>query len=103
MVTIHYSCLYNQSPTLHTNIPKKCQIASLNLNKIKKLRKFLTMDACRTIVQALVISHIDYGNSLYYGLPNTELSRLQRIQNYAAKIICTTEAVNVYKPYIGCL
>ena len=77
----------DQSLTLHSNITKKCQIASFNLSKIRKLRKFLTMDACRTMVQSMVISHLDYCNSLYYGLPDTELSRLQRIQNLAAKVI----------------
>ena len=45
------------------------------------------MDAVKTVIQALVCSQIDINNSLYYGLPNTQLQRLQRIQNAAARII----------------
>ena len=30
---------------------------------------------------------LDYGNALYYALPNKEVTKLQRLQNYAAKTI----------------
>ena len=30
---------------------------------------------------------LDYGNTFYYGLPNKEVTKLQRLQNYAAKTI----------------
>ena len=39
------------------------------------------------MIQALVCTQIDINNSLYYGLPNTQLQRLQRIQNAAGRII----------------
>jgi hypothetical protein len=74
----------NLSFSKHIN--EKCKIASYNLYNISIIRKYLNENACRTIVQALVISHIDYGNCLLYGLPNKELQKLQRIQNMAAKI-----------------
>ena len=30
---------------------------------------------------------MDYGNALLYGLPQTKLSRIQRIQNHAARLV----------------
>ena len=39
------------------------------------------------MVLGLVISHLDYGNSLYVGLPEVDISKLQRIQNMAAKLV----------------
>ena len=48
---------------------------------------YLSLDATKTIVHVLIYSRLDYCNSLYYGLPNTQIQRLQRIQNAAARII----------------
>ena len=58
-----------------------------NLTNIRSIRPFLSLDTCKTIVLNLVISHLDYCNSLYYGLPKYEIDRLQRIQNAAAKLV----------------
>lgn len=39
-------------------------------------------------MHALVTSRIDYCNSLLHGLPQTQLSKLQHVQNTAARLIC---------------
>ena len=41
----------------------------------------------RLIVHGMVISHFDYANALYYGLPENSIKKLQRVQNMAAKVI----------------
>jgi hypothetical protein len=40
-----------------------------------------------SVTLGLVISHLDYANGVYIGLPKCEISRLQRVQNFAAKTI----------------
>ena len=45
------------------------------------------MDACKQVVHGLIISHIDYCNSLFYGLPKTAIKKLQRVQSMEAKLI----------------
>ena len=37
----------------------------------------LSKEACRILVQSLVISHLDYGNALFIGLPDCDLDKLQ--------------------------
>ena len=39
------------------------------------------------LVYALVISRLDYANSLLYGLPNSVLNKLQRVHNAAVRLI----------------
>ena len=57
---------------------------------------YLSLDATKTIVHVLIYSRLDYCNSLYYGLPNTQIQRLQRIQNAAAWIILKPEEIRPY-------
>lgn len=57
---------------------------------IRMLRQFLPLlpiSHRRTVVQALIISKLDYSNVLYLGLPEYLLSRLQVAQNAAARAI----------------
>ena len=72
---------------LKQHIKIKCKTAMLNLLKIKATRKYLTMEACTKAVITLVVSHLDYANSILSGLPKTSIYQLQRVQNMAAKII----------------
>ena len=45
------------------------------------------VDACKQVVQSLVISHLDYCNSIFMGMPEKEINRMQKIQNSAACLI----------------
>ena len=65
----------------------KCKAAMVNLLKIRAARKFLTRKACTKMVISLVISCLDYANSLLVGLPQVSLNQFQRVQNMAAKIV----------------
>ena len=47
----------------------------------------LTREAAQLLVQALVISCLDYCNSLLAGLPASAIKPLQRIQNTAARLM----------------
>ena len=71
-----------------TNTVKSCYHQIKNISRI---RKYITNDACKTLIQSLVISRLDYGNALLYGLPQTTLRRLQLVQNSAARLITRTK------------
>ena len=59
----------------------------LKLLKIKATRKFLTKVTSTKGIIALVMSHLDYANSILVGLPKISISQLQRVQHIAAKIV----------------
>ena len=52
----------------------------MNLLKIKQLRKVLTQEAAHILVRGLVISHLDYGNSMFAGLPACRINLLRMQQ-----------------------
>ena len=70
-----------------SQVSNVCRSAYYHLFRIAKIRASLTIVACRTLVPALVISRLDYGNALLYGIADRLLHRLEMIQHSAARII----------------
>ena len=73
--------------TFKDHIVKKCRTAIINLQWIKLIRPFLNIEACTTLMLMLVISHLDYCNSILVGLLDVSINQMQRVQNLAAKVI----------------
>ena len=53
-----------------------------------RIRRFLSFDSTKALVHALITSRVDYCNSLLYGLPATQLNKIQRVLNAAARLVC---------------
>ena len=49
---------------------------------------YLPINNCYHIMHALITSRVDYCNSLLYGLPATQLNKIQRLLNAAARLVC---------------
>ena len=77
----------DENLTLKEHVKRKLATSIRNFYKIKKIRKFPTAQATETLVLGLVISHLDYGNSLLIGCPQTTLDIYQKIQNMCAKLV----------------
>ncbi|KAK3549791.1 hypothetical protein QTP86_008069 [Hemibagrus guttatus] len=67
-----------------TNVTHSCQFLLYN---IRRIRPFLCTQATQVLVQSLVISRLDYCNSLLAGLPLNAIRPLQMIQNAAARLV----------------
>ena len=76
----------DENLNLKEHILSKCKKAMVNFVIIHNIQKYLTKVACTTLVLSLCISHLDYVNSLYYGLPDKTISHLQTIQTMCAKL-----------------
>ena len=57
------------------------------LRKVHQSRSLLAKNITKIIVQALVLSKLDYCNSLLLGLPEYQMDKLQCIQNMACRVI----------------
>ncbi len=58
---------------------------------ISKLKSILSFRDLETIIHAFVSSRIDYCNSVYIGITQGQLSRLQLVQNAAARFLTRTK------------
>ena len=82
--------------TYHFN--ETCRKATNAIRSIGRIRKYLTNENRKLLVNALVISLLEYCNSILYGLPKRELDKLQRVQNTAARLITGTKQYDRIKP-----
>ena len=73
---------------MSTYISKLCSSAFFHLHNISRNRKFLSAVETKSLVHAFVASRVDYCNSLLYGLPAWQLSKVQRVLNSATRLVC---------------
>ena len=86
--TVKYLGEYlDQNLNFKKHIITKCKAALINIRKIRMIRKFLTREICHQLMLSLAISHLDYGNAILIGCPNTTLGLMQKVQNTAARMV----------------
>ena len=73
--------------TMNAHVSNIARTCYFELRRLAYIRRFLTSTATATLVSAFVLSRIDYCNSLLFGSTLDVTSHLQRIQNYAARVI----------------
>ena len=76
------------------------------LRNISRIRPRITYQSAQTIVQVLILSKLDYCNSLLVGTANTHLDKLQCIQNMAGRVIsniCKYDHVSGQLKSLQCL
>ncbi len=69
------------------DIAKTARSCRFALHNIRKISPFLTEHAAQLLVQALVISRLDYCNALLAGFPSSTIKPLQMIKNAAARLV----------------
>ncbi len=79
--------IFDDQLTFKEHIAKTARSCRFALHNIRKIRPFLTEHAAQLLVQALVISRLDYCNALLAGLPSNTIKPLQMIQNAAAQLV----------------
>ena len=73
------------SMSLHVN--QLCKTLNFELRQIYLLSSMLDKNSLQTLVSAFMFSRLDYCNTLLFNLPDNLISRLQKIQNHAAKVV----------------
>ncbi|XP_072039433.1 uncharacterized protein [Amphiura filiformis] len=86
--------------SMNDHVSGLCQTLNFQLRNIARVRRFLDTDSCHHIIRALILSRLDYGNSLLAGTTNINLSKLQRIQNRAVRLIYGLKRRDHITPYI---
>ena len=65
---------------------KTCKAGYYYLHNLSRIRKYLNKKTKECLVHASITSRLDHCNSLLHGLPDCLISKLQRVQNAAARL-----------------
>ena len=73
--------------TLVTHVSIVARNCFYQLRRIRQAKKNLDEGSVKTLIQALVLSRLEYCNSILANLPNVTLAPLVRVQHSAARLI----------------
>ena len=79
--------MFDKHLNMCEHVNQICRKAQFLLKKIGDIRNCLSIVTTEHLIHAYVTSQLDCCNSLLYGLPNSCILKLQRIQNSAARIV----------------
>ena len=98
-ITVGHSVIALQSPVrnlgvwLNSNLSmgdhltKTSSAAFYYLYNIRRISKYFSKKCTETLIHAFISSHLNYCNSLLYGLLSCQIQKLQRVQNSAARLV----------------
>jgi hypothetical protein len=81
-------------------IANVCKACFFYISWIWKIRRFLDFEVTKTLVHALVISRLDFCNSMYFGLPKSQIKRHQKVMNCAARVVFKARKREHITPYL---
>ena len=79
--------IFNGTMTMSQHVSTVCRSVSYHIRNIGKIRKYIDNDTCHTAARALVLSQLDYCNSLLNCITQKDRIHLQKLQNNAARVI----------------
>ena len=72
---------------LKTHVSNICRSGWAFIHMLGRIRKYLDNDSTERLVHAFITSRLDCCNSLLFGLPDSDLQKLQRLQNASARLV----------------
>ena len=89
--------------SMDVQINNICKTAFFHLLNIAKIRKFLTHRQCEILIHAFISSKLDYCNVLLSGLKQSQINRVQHVQNSAARLLTATSRYELVTPVLRSL
>ena len=91
---------FDSSLSMKLHVNALCRSINFHLRNLCRIRRFIDSTTCAHAARSLILSRLDYGNSLLGGLSKSDLLRLQRLQNRAACLIFLADKHASATPFI---
>ena len=94
---------FDSAMSMSNQVSNICKSVWYQLRNLGFIRKYLTRSTTEKIVHALISSRFDYCNSLFCLLQQNQISRLQRLQNTAARLVTLSSRRTHITPVLNAL
>ena len=88
---------YTYNKVIVNSLSKSCHF---HIRDIRRIRHLLPLSAATALANSLVSSKLDYCNSLYNGISQANLNKIQRIQNTLARVVTNTSKFEHITPIL---
>ena len=68
---------FDSDNSFDNHVAKVCRACYYHLRDLRRIRKFLSDETAILLANAMVSSHLDYCNSLLYGVSKSNIAKLQ--------------------------
>ena len=92
--------VFDSEGTMSAHVSNLCKKASFALWKIGKIRSLLDSNVTQRLVHAFVTSRLDCCDSLLFGIHANEISKIQSIQNSAARLVMQIHKYDSITPFV---
>lgn len=81
--------IFDKTLTMDQQVSAVCKSGLFHLRNIARIKKHLSfrIQSSQVLIHAFITSKLDYCNSLYHGLPDYLIQKLQYVQNSAARLL----------------
>ena len=73
--------------TLNDHVTQQSNSCYYHIRQLKHIRPFLTDNSAKTVSQAIVFSRLDYCNAILTNTSQSNITKLQRVQNCLARVV----------------
>ena len=72
----------------------------LEIRRLQQISKFVSESCLKTLAASFILSRLDYCNALYKNLNKCQIQKIQKLQNFAAKVVLSK---SIYDHVTPCL
>ena len=74
--------------SLDKHVSDVCQACNFHIRALRHIRPLLSFNLANELACSIVASKLDYCNSLLVNISNSNIAKLQRVQNNLARLVC---------------
>ena len=93
--------IFDEKLNLNDHIASVSKTVYTEIRRLKQISNFISSkSSLQKLASSFILSRLDYCNSLFSNMPLKELNKLQKLQNYAARVILNKPVRDHAKPML---